>query len=89
MDLLNNTLQALHGLVLSLDAAERSPDTDLQQLRSAVHQVRCQLNCTMHDLRQYLCRLGPCGRRDGWPVRRFPPPPERIRLTRGAPAGGH
>jgi two-component system sensor histidine kinase DegS len=61
MDLHDNTIQALHGAVLSLAAAERSPEIDLEQMRSAVHEVRDQLNSTIHDLRQYLCRLRPCG----------------------------
>jgi signal transduction histidine kinase len=83
MDLHDNTLQALHGLVLLLAAAERSPDTDHEQLRSAVHQVRCQFNCTIQDLRRYLCRLRPCGPETSGLSAGLLRLAERIRLTPG------
>ena len=61
MDLHDNTIQALHGAVMSLAAVERSPDAEFEQMRSAVHQVRGQLNTTIRELRQYLCGLRPGG----------------------------
>ena len=59
MDLHDNTIQALHGAVMSLAAVERSADAELEQMPSAVHQVRGQLNTTIRELRQHrAARLG-------------------------------
>ena len=54
MELHDDTIQALHGAVLSLAAAERSAARDAERMRATVHQVRDQLNSTIQDLRNYL-----------------------------------
>jgi PAS domain S-box-containing protein len=54
MDLHDDTIQALHGAVLSLAAAERSATRDAECMRVTVRQVRDQLNSTIQDLRNYL-----------------------------------
>jgi two-component system, NarL family, sensor histidine kinase DevS len=54
MDLHDDTIQALHGAVLSLAAAERSAIRDAERMRVTVRQVRHQLNSTIQDLRDYL-----------------------------------
>lgn len=86
MDLHDNTIQALHGVVLSLAAAERASDTDLAQMRSTVQQVRGQLNCTIQDLRQYLCRLQPRGSAPSGLSAGLLRLAERVRLTAGVRA---
>jgi NarL family two-component system sensor histidine kinase LiaS len=59
MDLHDNTMQALHGAVLGLAAAERTADMDVEQLRAALRQVREQLNGAIQELRNYVRDLHP------------------------------
>jgi signal transduction histidine kinase len=61
MDLHDHTIQALHGAVFWLAAAERAADTDVERMRTALRQVRDQLNSTIQELRTYVRQLRPCG----------------------------
>src|SRR5438034_805594 len=62
MNLHDNTVQALHGAVLLLAAAERAPEADMQRLRAAMVDVRSQLTLAIQELRSYLLDLRPRGR---------------------------
>jgi PAS domain S-box-containing protein len=57
MELHDNTMQALYGAVLSLGAADRLLDRDMQQAHAALQQVTGQLNTTIRDLRTYIFEL--------------------------------
>src|ERR1700730_18682571 len=59
MDLHDNTLQALHGAVLALAAAERMPDPDVGRVNVAVGQVGGQLKSAIDELRNYILDLHP------------------------------
>src|SRR6266851_2963588 len=59
MDLHDCALQALHGTVLALAAAERTTSCDADHLRDVIRQARQQLNSTIRDLRGYLLYLRP------------------------------
>jgi PAS domain S-box-containing protein len=54
MDLHDNVVQALHGVVFSLAAAERAAEPDVAQLLNTVEQARKQLNRTIGELRSYV-----------------------------------
>jgi signal transduction histidine kinase len=57
MDLHDNIVQAIYGAVLGIGAVERTLALDARQTLATLHQVKTQLNATIHELRSYIFDL--------------------------------